>query len=76
MNFNPVFTIFSHAFRSYDPALGRMNQIDPMAAKYASLTPYNYSFNDPVSFNDPSGADTGDASPCNIECYLSVPPSL
>jgi RHS repeat-associated protein len=44
-------------FREYDPALGRMNAIDPMASKYASLTPYNYSFNDPVTFNDPSGAD-------------------
>src|SRR5688572_31530346 len=45
------------AFRNYDPVLGRMNGVDPMAGKYASLTPYNFSFNDPVTFNDPSGAD-------------------
>jgi RHS repeat-associated protein len=44
-------------FRGYDPALGRMLQIDPVASKYSSLTPYNYAFNDPVAFNDPSGAD-------------------
>ncbi|MBX2963967.1 MAG: hypothetical protein KF687_15755 [Cyclobacteriaceae bacterium] len=44
-------------FREYDPALGRMNAVDPMASKYASLTPYNYSFNDPVTYNDPSGAE-------------------
>jgi RHS repeat-associated protein len=44
-------------FRNYDPALGRMHQADPMAAKYASLTPYNYSFNNPVRFNDPAGDD-------------------
>lgn len=43
-------------FRNYDPVLGRMNGVDPMADKYASLTPYNFSFNDPVTFNDPSGA--------------------
>lgn len=44
-------------FRGYDPVLGRMLQVDPMAGKYASLTPYNYSFNDPVYWNDPSGAE-------------------
>jgi RHS repeat-associated protein len=44
-------------FREYDPALGRMNAVDPMASKYASLTPYNYAFSNPVAFNDPSGAD-------------------
>jgi RHS repeat-associated protein len=44
-------------FRGYDPALGRMLQIDPVASKYASVSPYNYSFNDPVALNDPSGAD-------------------
>jgi RHS repeat-associated protein len=44
-------------FREYDPALGRMNAVDPMASKYASLTPYNYAFNTPVTLNDPTGAD-------------------
>jgi len=28
-----------------------------MAEKYASVSPYNFSFNDPVGMNDPSGAD-------------------
>jgi RHS repeat-associated protein len=43
--------------RQYDPVLGRMTAVDPMASKYASLTPYNYAFNDPVYFNDPLGDD-------------------
>lgn len=47
-------------FRDYDPALGRMNQTDPMASKYSSLTPYNYAFNDPVTYNDPMGDDPSD----------------
>jgi RHS repeat-associated protein len=44
-------------FRSYDPALGRMNGVDIRAAAYSSLTPYNYAFNNPVYWNDPNGAD-------------------
>lgn len=43
-------------FRGYDPALGRMLQVDPMATSCVSYTPYNYSFNNPVLLNDPSGA--------------------
>jgi RHS repeat-associated protein len=44
-------------FRTYDPVLARFHQVDPMASKYASLSPYNYAFNNPVSLNDPTGAD-------------------
>ena len=44
-------------FRAYDPALGRFLNIDPMADKFSqeSLTPYQYSFNNPIRFNDPYG---------------------
>jgi RHS repeat-associated protein len=54
---NKVTQNYEMAFREYDPILGRMTAIDPMAAKYPGLSPYNYSFNDPVYWNDPSGAD-------------------
>ncbi|MEO1050271.1 MAG: RHS repeat-associated core domain-containing protein [Bacteroidota bacterium] len=49
--------LYETPFRQYDPAIGRLNGIDPVAAKYSSLSPYNYAFNDPVNFSDPSGAD-------------------
>ncbi len=49
--------IYEMFYRDYDAALGRMTAIDPMAIKYSSLTPYNYSFNDPIAFNDPLGDD-------------------
>ena len=63
---NTTSNLYDLAYRNYDPILGRMNQIDPMATKYASLTPYNFSFNDPVTFTDPSGADPFDnCSVCN-----------
>lgn len=42
-------------YRGYDPALGRMLQIDPYAASFASITSYNYALNGPNKFNDPSG---------------------
>jgi RHS repeat-associated protein len=54
---NPTTSLYDLDYRHYDPILGRMNGVDPMATKYASLSPYNYSFNDPVTFNDPTGAD-------------------
>jgi RHS repeat-associated protein len=43
-------------FRDYDPVLGRFMQVDPLAAKYDNWSPYHYAFNDPVFWNDPSGA--------------------
>jgi RHS repeat-associated protein len=38
-------------YRNYDPVVGRFWQVDPVAGKYASLIPYNYSFNNSVTFN-------------------------
>lgn len=54
---NTTSNLYDLHYRNYDPTLGRMNQVDPMATKYASLTPYNFAFNDPVYNNDVSGAD-------------------
>jgi len=54
---NTTSNLYDLQYRNYDPILGRMNQVDPMATKYASLTPYNFAFNDPVYYNDISGAD-------------------
>ncbi|UZR99856.1 RHS repeat domain-containing protein [Chondrinema litorale] len=43
--------------RTYDYQLGRFNQIDPLAeaTPQESLSPYQYSFNNPVRYNDPYG---------------------
>lgn len=45
-------------FRGYDPALGRMLQVDPFASDFMSLSPYNYVDNNPVLLTDPSGGST------------------
>lgn len=48
---------YSTFYREYDPQTGRFNAIDPAVDKYASCTPYNFAFNDPVGMNDPMGDD-------------------
>lgn len=58
---NNTSNVYDLFFRNYDPVLGRMNQVDPMATSFAGHSPYNYSFNDPVTFNDPMG----DCPTCN-----------
>jgi RHS repeat-associated protein len=52
---NDLTSNYEMFFRGYDPAIGRMSGVDVMADSYSSLTPYNYSFNDPVYWNDPNG---------------------
>jgi RHS repeat-associated protein len=44
-------------YRTYDYITGRWWQIDPKADEgdLSSLTPYNYSFNNPILYGDPEG---------------------
>ncbi len=60
---NATSGLYDLEYRNYDPALARMHQVDPMADKYASYTPYNYSFNAPSNFNDVNGADPNPGDP-------------
>jgi len=57
---NKTTGIYELFYRDYDPVLGRMNQVDPMASKYSNHSPYSYAFNDPVFWNDIYGADPWD----------------
>lgn len=43
--------------RTYNQQLGRFMQIDPMAGKYFSSSPYNYVDGNPIVRNDPNGED-------------------
>lgn len=52
--------LYYHGARYYIPWLARWTAIDPMEAKYAGMSPYNYSFNNPVVWNDLSGRQPGD----------------
>lgn len=49
--------VYDYHFRMYDPAIGRMLQIDPHASDYGKMSPYSYAFNNPVLVIDPDGRD-------------------
>jgi len=53
---NVTSSLYDLEFRNFDPVLGRMNGVDMMADQFSSVSPYNFSFNNPVKLSDPTGA--------------------
>ncbi|OGU58587.1 MAG: hypothetical protein A2X64_05020 [Ignavibacteria bacterium GWF2_33_9] len=41
--------------RIYDPEIGRFLSADPLLEAFPNQSPYSYSFNNPLTFRDPSG---------------------
>ncbi|SFC66765.1 RHS repeat-associated core domain-containing protein, partial [Flagellimonas taeanensis] len=52
---NESIATYDFGARNYDPALGRWMNIDPLAEKYYSISPYTYVANNPLYFKDPDG---------------------
>jgi RHS repeat-associated protein len=47
---------YETTYRGYDAQIGRFGQVDPMADNYSNWSPYQFSYDNPIAFNDPSGA--------------------
>lgn len=61
------------AGRYYDAAIGRFLTVDPLANKYPSFSPYNYTLNNPLNYIDPDGKEANKSqatSPRNFLSYL------
>jgi RHS repeat-associated protein len=43
---------YDYGFRYYDPTIGRFTGVDPIADKFAHVSPYNYAENEPVAHID------------------------
>ena len=48
---------YDYGFRIYDPRMGRFLSVDPLQVQYPSLTPYQYTSNNPVAGTDLDGRE-------------------
>lgn len=68
---------YATPFRGYDPQVGRFWQIDELSEMYESFSVYNFAFNNPIYFNDPTGLDPAtQVTPNNNDPKVEVLPEV
>ena len=63
-----------HGARYYAPWLCRWTAVDPLESKYTPWSSYNYGFNNPITYNDPTGMGPGDEN--NWHPPMAAPKSV
>ena len=58
--------LYETPFRNYNAQIGRFYGLDKLSELNPSLTPNHFGYNNPISFNDPSGLDPDDLDPVTV----------
>ncbi len=67
-------SLYETKFQGYDPQIGRFNQIDPLSEVSNNWSPYTYTMDDPILFNDPLGLVANQFNgPQNITGWVQDP---
>jgi RHS repeat-associated protein len=61
-----------YGMRIYDPRVGRFLSVDPIAAKYPELTPYQFASNDPISNIDIDGLEGQNSNHGNFSALVGA----
>jgi RHS repeat-associated protein len=62
----------NYTFRMYDPRIGRFFAVDPIAAEYPELTPYQFASNSPIINVELEGLEGGNSNSVFANRYAGV----